>query len=46
MPRTLADVGEFGVIARIERIAERVQGRAVELGIGDDAAVLRPRAGT
>jgi thiamine-monophosphate kinase len=45
MPRVLAEIGEFGVIARIERIAERVQGRAVELGIGDDAAVLRPPPG-
>jgi thiamine-monophosphate kinase len=45
MPRTLAEIGEFGVIARIERIAERVQGRSVELGIGDDAAVLRPPPG-
>ena len=45
MPRRLGDIGEFGVIARIERIAERVQGRSVELGIGDDAAVLRPPPG-
>jgi thiamine-monophosphate kinase len=45
MPRTLGEIGEFGVIARIERIAARVQGRAVELGIGDDAAVLRPPPG-
>jgi thiamine-monophosphate kinase len=38
-------LGEFGVIARIERAARRITGRAVELGIGDDAAVLRPPAG-
>ena len=45
MAQTLADVGEFGLIARIARAAARVRGPAVVLGIGDDAAVLRPRAG-
>ena len=45
MARTLGDLGEFGVIARIERAARRHPvGRHVVLGIGDDAAVLRPRA--
>jgi len=43
--RTLADVGEFGLIDRIERRARRVSGRSVRLGIGDDAAVLRPARG-
>ena len=45
MARTIGELGEFGVIARIERIAVRVAGRAVELGIGDDAAVLKPPPG-
>jgi thiamine-monophosphate kinase len=45
MARTVADLGEFGVIARIERAAGRLAGRGVELGIGDDAAVLRPPPG-
>jgi thiamine-monophosphate kinase len=37
-PDTLADIGEFGLIARI---AQQTQtSRAVELGIGDDAALL------
>jgi len=43
----LRDVGEFGLIARIARRAQR-KGRAgagVVLGIGDDAAVLRLRGG-
>jgi len=43
--RTLGDVGEFGLIARIARIVERSGGPRVALGIGDDAAVLRPPAG-
>jgi thiamine-monophosphate kinase len=41
----LREVGEFGLIARIERLARGVRGRGVELGIGDDAALLRPRRG-
>jgi len=44
----LRDLGEFGLIARIARAASRagVAGsRDVVLGIGDDAAILRPRAG-
>jgi thiamine-monophosphate kinase len=41
----LRDLGELGLIARIERLAGRVQGSRVVLGIGDDAALLRPRAG-
>jgi thiamine-monophosphate kinase len=41
----LRDLGEFGLIDRIERAARRVAlPRAVVIGIGDDAAVLRPRA--
>jgi len=42
----LRDVGEFGLIARIARAARRTPRPAgVVLGIGDDAALLRPRAG-
>lgn len=42
----LGDLGEFGLIDRIERAARRVsKPRSVVIGIGDDAAVLRPRAG-
>ena len=43
--RTLSDVGEFGLIARIERLARSQHAPQLVLGIGDDAAVLRPRAG-
>ena len=39
----LRDLGEFGLIARIEAAVRRSQGRAVVLGIGDDAALVRPR---
>jgi thiamine-monophosphate kinase len=41
----LRDLGEFELIDRIRRLAARVQGRDVVLGIGDDAALLRPRRG-
>ncbi len=41
----LADVGEFGLIERIARAAERVSGVAVRRGIGHDAALLRARRG-
>jgi thiamine-monophosphate kinase len=42
----LADLGEFGLIERIERAARRLPTtRAVAIGIGDDAAVLRLRRG-
>jgi thiamine-monophosphate kinase len=44
--RALRDLGEFGLIARIARAAGRIpSGRGVVLGIGDDAALLRPGAG-
>ena len=39
----LSDVGEFGLIARIARLAEAVTGVAVRRGIGHDAALLRAR---
>lgn len=41
----LRELGEFGLIERIEREARRIQGDAVVLGIGDDAALLRAKAG-
>jgi len=42
----LRDLGEFGLIERIERAARRAGTPSwVRVGIGDDAAVLRPRAG-
>jgi thiamine-monophosphate kinase len=44
----LRDLGEFALIERIERLARRAgatRGRAVVLGIGDDAALLRLAAG-
>jgi thiamine-monophosphate kinase len=42
----LRDLGEFGLIERIERAAQRLgKARGVVIGIGDDAAVLRPRPG-
>jgi thiamine-monophosphate kinase len=41
----LRELGEFELIDRIQRIAARVQGRDVIVGIGDDAAILRPRRG-
>jgi thiamine-monophosphate kinase len=39
----LSELGEFGLIARIARLAERVSGVAVRRGIGHDAALLRTR---
>jgi thiamine-monophosphate kinase len=42
----LRELGEFGLIDRIARAASRRRGsRHVLLGIGDDAALLRARAG-
>ncbi len=41
----LRELGEFGLIERIEREARRVRGGGVALGIGDDAALLRARTG-
>ncbi|MDG2052071.1 MAG: thiamine-phosphate kinase [Myxococcota bacterium] len=43
--RTLADLGEFGLIDRIRKRAGSSSSQDVVLGIGDDAAILRPRAG-
>jgi thiamine-monophosphate kinase len=41
----LRDLGEFELIERIRRLAAGEQGKDVVLGIGDDAALLRPRRG-
>jgi len=41
----LRDLGEFELIERIRRLAAGGQGKDVVLGIGDDAALLRPRRG-
>jgi thiamine-monophosphate kinase len=43
--RRVRDLGEFGLIERIARLAGRARSADVVLGIGDDAAVLRPRPG-
>lgn len=45
MPRRLRDLGEFGLVDRIDRLVGRAggSGRGVALGIGDDAALLRLR---
>ncbi|MBM4382919.1 MAG: thiamine-phosphate kinase [Deltaproteobacteria bacterium] len=49
MKTRIRDVGEFGLIARIEALSRRAFGSralpSVALGIGDDAALLRVRAG-
>lgn len=41
MTRSLSSLGEFGLIAELAR-RFRVRGAQVALGIGDDAALLRP----
>jgi len=45
--RPIAEVGEFGLIASVGNIlaASRVKTSGMRLGIGDDAAIWRPRAG-
>jgi thiamine-monophosphate kinase len=47
MTETLADLGEFGLIDRIDSLIQRegVQAPGVTLGIGDDAACFRPQKG-
>lgn len=47
MPETLADIGEFGLIHRLEELLgkEGVPGIGTTVGIGDDTASFRPRAG-
>jgi thiamine-monophosphate kinase len=43
--KRVRDLGEFGLIERIARLAGRAHRAGVVLGIGDDAAILRLRAG-
>jgi thiamine-monophosphate kinase len=43
--RTLRDIGEFDLIARIAARADKFSGPDVVLGIGDDAAILRSKPG-
>jgi thiamine-monophosphate kinase len=47
MPKTLGDVGEFGLIHRIHKLLKKegVKTPGVTLGIGDDTASIQPRAG-
>ncbi|MBW2064117.1 MAG: thiamine-phosphate kinase [Deltaproteobacteria bacterium] len=47
MSDTLREVGEFGLIRRIDSLVKREGASApgVEVGIGDDAACLKPREG-
>lgn len=47
MPETLAGIGEFGLIDRIDEIvrSKGVQTPGLNLGIGDDCASFRQRAG-
>jgi thiamine-monophosphate kinase len=47
MTKTLADVGEFGLIHRIHELLKKegVKTPGVTLGIGDDTASVRPRPG-
>ena len=44
--RTLSELGESALIARIARRAGHAPNKDWPLGIGDDAAILRPRPGT
>ena len=43
--QTLAELGEAALIARIEARARKAAKPWVVIGIGDDAAVVKPRAG-
>ena len=43
--RTLADLGEDALVARIARAARATEGPGVVLGVGDDAALLRLGSG-
>lgn len=47
MPKTLADIGEFGLIRLIKNLINRdgVRNPGVTLGIGDDCASFRPDEG-
>jgi thiamine-monophosphate kinase len=47
MPKTLEDIGEFGLIHRIHKLLKKegVKTPGVTLGIGDDTASIQPRPG-
>ncbi|MBN1850925.1 MAG: thiamine-phosphate kinase [Deltaproteobacteria bacterium] len=47
MSKTLADIGEFGLIHRIQTLVAKrgVQSPDITLGMGDDAAAFRPHEG-
>ncbi|MEW6184831.1 MAG: thiamine-phosphate kinase [Thermodesulfobacteriota bacterium] len=47
MNERISDIGEFGLIERINALLSRegIRSRRVILGIGDDAALFRPRTG-
>ncbi|HUL32166.1 MAG TPA: thiamine-phosphate kinase [Thermodesulfobacteriota bacterium] len=47
MPETVGDIGEFGLIRRIESLLnkEGVRSERVTVGIGDDTASFLPRSG-
>jgi thiamine-monophosphate kinase len=47
MPKTLSDIGEFGLIDRIHKLIEEegAQTPGVTLSIGDDTAAIKPREG-
>jgi thiamine-monophosphate kinase len=45
MSKTVADLGEFGLIERLARIIGTPEGERVVVGIGDDAAVWRSASG-
>ena len=45
MKKTVADIGEFGLIERLRRIIGAPEGDRIVVGIGDDAAVWRSASG-
>jgi thiamine-monophosphate kinase len=47
MAETVADLGEFGLIDRLDELLQRegVRAPGVTVGIGDDTACFRPRSG-
>lgn len=47
MPETVSDIGEFGLIDRIDALLQREGARTPEVtvGIGDDCAAFQPRPG-
>lgn len=47
MPESLSDIGEFGLIERIHKLLKEIgiENPGVTLGMGDDAASIKPRSG-